>query len=241
MTDYYFQQPGGPQPPPPVASGYGTAAQSVESAFLTKVYGWMTLGLAVTGVTAFLMRSVAIPAGLFYLLIFGELGLVFAISLGINRMQAGTATALFILYSGLTGVTLSVLLRLYDVGTIFAAFFVSAGMFAAMALWGWVTKRDLTKFGSFLFMALIGVVIASVVGIFWSPPFITFIWLYVGLFVFLGLTVYEVWQLRRMAAGAVAMGAEGERKVAIIGALGLYLNFINIFIRMLSILGGTRR
>lgn len=247
MTDYRFQrapypQPTGMQSPRggrPASRQTIVEAGLVEQRFIVKVYGWMTLALVITGAVAFLLRDSAASLAPYTLWIFlGQIGLVLAISFGLQRMRAGTATALFVIYAITMGVTLAVIFAAYDLGTIWSAFLASAGMFAAMAVIGWVTKRDLTKFGMFLFMALIGVVIASIVGIFVASSIITFIWLYVGLLVFLGLTVYETWLIKKTAADATAAGAEVERKFSIIFALALYLNFINIFIRLLAIIGG---
>ncbi len=201
---------------------------------MAKVYGWMTLALAITGVVAFALQG-KVPNELVMPLFLVQIGLVIAIAWGMRRISAGAATALFIIYAALMGVTMSVIFTVYTTGDIAAAFFATGGTFGVMSLIGWVTKRDLTKFGGFLLFALIGVVIATVVGIFIQAAIITFIWLYVGLLVFMGLTVYETWLLKKTAAAAVAGGAATERKFAILGALSLYLNFINIFIRMLAI------
>ncbi len=219
---------------------YGATATAVQQSFITKVFGWMTLGLLLSGSVAYLLGSSGFypQGGMFWLVALGTIGLSIGLSAGINKMSAGTATTLFVIYSILMGVFLSVIFVVYQLGTIYAAFFSTAGMFGVMALIGATTKRDLTRFGSFLMMALIGVFIATFVGMFWANSVITFIWLYVGLLVFLGLTVYEVWVIKKSAGYAQSLSAGGQRKMAIVAALSLYLSFINIFVRMLAILGG---
>lgn len=213
-----------------------------QSIFFTKVFSWMAIGLGITGVLAFVVANAGIrPSNsLLMILTFAQLGMVLGISFGINRISAAVATGLFLGYSALMGIWLSYVFVYYSLGTVAAAFFVTGGMFFAMALIGWTTKRDLTGFGGFLMMALIGLVIASVVGIFWNFPGRMFIVMYVGLFIFLGLTIYQVWALKRGAEGAIAAGGEFEQKAAIMGALALYINFINIFIRILSLFGSNR-
>lgn len=202
----------------------------------------MAIGLGITGVLAFLTANSGIrPSnGALVALTFLQLGLVIGISFGINRISATVATGLFLAYSALMGIWLSYVFIYYSLGTLAAAFFTTGGTFLAMAVIGWTTKKDLTKFGGFLLMALIGLVIATLVGIFWNFPGRTFVVMYVGLFIFLGLTIYQVWAIKHGAETAIAAGGETEQKAAIIGALGLYLNFINIFIRILAIFGNNR-
>jgi FtsH-binding integral membrane protein len=171
----------------------------------------------------------------FYSLIFGELGLVVAISGAINKLSAPVASLLFILYAALNGITFSVIFAVYTAGSIASTFVTTAGMFGAMSAFGYLTKRDLTGWGGFLFMGLIGVVIASVVNIFTRTSAAAWIISAIGVIVFTGLTAYDTWKIKAMAAA----GAEG-RKPAILGALTLYLDFINIFLMLLRLLGNRR-
>ncbi len=222
------------------------AAPAAFPTFLNKVFTWMTVGLAITGVVAFWLedrfaRAIAsgtFSEGWFWAMIIAQLVVVFGLSLGINRISATTATALFLFYSALTGVTFGVLFTVYDVGDVFAAFLVSAGMFGGMAVIGYTTKRDLSRVGSFLIMALWGLILAWVVGFFFNLPAIDWLMLYGGLVIFLGLTIVDVNRLKRVAIEG--QSAEVVQRAAIIGALQLYLDFINIFIRILAIMGGRR-
>jgi FtsH-binding integral membrane protein len=211
--------------------------------YLARVYGWMTLGLAVSAAAALVLTSArfTLSPGLFAALAIAEIGLVIVINFAMDRLSPRAATMLFLLYSALTGVTLSALLYLYDLGTVGMAFLVSAATFGVMAAVGYVTRRDLGMLGGILFMALVGVVIASVVGLVWNYPGRDLVVTYFGLLVFIGLTAYDSWRLRRLAAEA-GWGTEAEEaKSAILGALTLYLDLINIFLRVLAILGGRRR
>jgi FtsH-binding integral membrane protein len=166
---------------------------------------------------------------------FGELALVFTLSGAINRMNEATATLLFIAYSALNGVTLSVIALVYTRSSIASTFVITAGMFGAMSIYGYMTRRDLTSWGSFLFMGLIGVVIASVVNIFVASSAVSWIISGIGVIVFTGLTAYDTWKIKEMAA----QGTEG-RKPAILGALTLYLDFINLFLMLLRFTGNRR-
>ena len=165
----------------------------------------------------------------------GELALVFTLSGAINRLSEFNATAIFIAYSALNGVTLSILALVYTASSITSTFVTTAGMFGAMSLYGYMTKKDLSSWGSFLFMGLIGVVIASVVNIFVSSSSVSWVISAIGVIVFTGLTAYDTWKIKAMAA----QGVEG-RKPAILGALTLYLDFINLFLMLLRF-GGDRR
>ena len=218
--------------------------------FLAKVFNWMAVGLALTGLTAFAMTRSAAAMQLvfgnpilFYGLIIGELGLVVYLSARVAKMAASTATGLFLLYAFLNGVTLSAILLLYTGTSIAATFFVTAGMFGAMAIYGMVTKKDLSSWGSFLFMGLIGIVIAGVVNIFLASPMVSWVMSGIGVVVFTGLTAYDVQKISRMG-GEVMMGQQGDaaavRKGAILGALTLYLDFINLFLMLLRFMGDRR-
>jgi len=214
----------------------------VQNALIRQVYAWMGAGLLVTALMAFftvstpvLLNGVVGNRLVFYGLMIGELGLVIALSAAINRLSAAAATFMFIAYSALNGITLSVIFLVYTADSISSTFLVTAGMFGAMSAYGYMTRRDLTSWGSFLFMGLIGVVIASVVNIFMRNNSISWIISGVGVIVFTGLTAYDTWKIKTFAAG----GAEG-RKPAILGALTLYLDFINLFLMLLRFLGRRR-
>jgi hypothetical protein len=226
-------------------SSYSSAAGQVivrQNALIRQVYAWMGAGLAVTAIMALVTLSTpgilnAITGNrlLFYGLLIGELALVFTLSGAINRLSAGVATLLFVAYSALNGVTLSILALVYTASSIASTFVITAGMFGAMSIYGYMTKRDLTSWGSFLFMGLIGVLIASLVNIFVASSAVSWIISGIGVIVFTGLTAYDTWKIKEMAA----MGTEG-RKPAILGALTLYLDFINLFLMLLRFTGNRR-
>lgn len=227
-----------------------TAQSRVEvvNAFMRGVYGWMSLGLLVTAAASvFVVSSPALRQVVFgnqivfFGLIIAELALVVGLSAAINRLSAGTASGLFLLYSALNGITLSSIFMVYAQATIFKAFVVTGGMFGAMSLYGLLTKRDLTSMGSFLFMGLIGVVIASVVNIFTKSAMMDFIISCVGVLVFTGLTAYDTQKLKVMGQMAPADDATAVRRGTILGALTLYLDFINLFLMMLRLFSGSNR
>ncbi|MDT8420185.1 MAG: Bax inhibitor-1/YccA family protein [Desulfuromonadales bacterium] len=219
---------------------------TVTSGFFSKVYGWMTAGLALTALASlFTLSSEAMLQLIFgnklvfYGLIFGELGLVIALSAAINRISAATATLMFLCYSALNGVTFAAIFLVYTQSSIASAFFVASGTFAAMSLYGYVTKRDLTGWGSFFFMGLIGIIIASVVNIFLQSEMIYWITSYIGVFVFVGLTAYDTQKIKMIGQAGFA-DAEQQKKAAILGALRLYLDFINLFLMLLRVMGNRR-
>ncbi len=221
-------------------------AVALQSGFVARVYNWMGLGLATTAVVALLTASS--PALLSFIfgnqlvflgLIIAELGLVFILSAGIGKMQATTAALMFFFYSALNGLTLSAILLAYTSASIANTFFVTAGTFALMSFYGYATKRDLTSWGSFLFMGLIGVVLASVVNLFLMSEAIYWLMTYAGVIVFVGLSAYDAQQIKQMALHGFG-DEEIERKSAVIGALRLYLDFINLFLMLLNILGRRR-
>jgi len=175
------------------------------------------------------------------ILIVAQLGLVFAISGAINRLSAGTATALFVLYAGLNGVILSFVFLAYTQTSIVSTFFICAGTFVGCSIYGWTTKRDLTSFGGFLMMGLIGIIIASLVNLFIRSSGMSLIISYIGVFVFVGLTAWDTQKLKNMALAQPAdLEAGVVRKGAILGALSLYLDFINLFLMLLRIFGQSR-
>ena len=213
-----------------------------QNALIRQVYAWMGAGLLVTALLAFVtISSPAIFTAVvgnrlvFYGLLIGELGLVVALSAAINRLSAGTATLMFLIYSALNGVTFSIVFRVYTAESIGSTFLITAGMFGAMSIYGSTTKKDLTSWGSFLFMGLIGIVIASIVNIFVGSSAVAWVVSAIGVIVFTGLTAYDTWKIKEMAA----TGA-GGRKPAIIGALTLYLDFINLFLMLLRFTGRER-
>jgi len=222
------------------------AKQEASTVFLAKTFNWMAVGLAITGVVAYFtaatgVASSIISSPLFYVLIFAELGLVFYLSARIAKIQASTASILFVGYSVLNGLTLSVIFLAYTSSSIASTFFITAGMFGSMAVYGLVTKRDLSGWGSFLFMGLIGVIIAMVVNIFLQSSAMSWIISMIGVIVFTGLTAYDVQKIKKIGEeGIMTQGDEAIRKGSIMGALRLYLDFINLFLMLLRFFGGSR-
>jgi len=216
----------------------------VLAAFMRGVYGWMCGGLLITAVTAWLVSSVPVLTAaifgnraVFWILALAQLGLVFTLSARVDRMASGTAAALFAVYSALTGVTLSAILLVFTRESVFATFIVTAGMFGALAMYGTVTRRQLSGLGQFLFMGLIGLVLASIVGLFWHNDGLQFMISFIGVIVFAGLTVYDANRLRELAFATSAGPTSGA---TIVGALALYLDFINLFLFLLRFLGNRR-
>ena len=213
--------------------------------FIRSVYNWMAIALALTGFVAFyisnnetILRLIFGNPIIFFVLILAELGLVFSISGMINRMSASTATSLFILYSVLNGVTLSFIFLAYTRTSVASTFFICAGTFIACSIYGWSTKRDLTSFGGFLIMGLIGIIIASLVNVFIRSSAMSMMISYIGVFVFVGLTAYDTQKLKNMALTQPAgLDSAVVRKGSILGALSLYLDFINLFLMLLRIFG----
>lgn len=225
---------------------YIESIPTVEADFMQKVYLWMTFALTLTGFVAyrttqseFLLELIFSSSFGFIGLILAELALVFWISSGIQRMSSNMAIGLFLLYSVLNGMTLSVLLIAYTGASVASTFFITAGMFGAMSVYGYTTKQDLSSWGNLLFMALIGLILASVVNIYLQSSGLYWLINYIGVLVFVGLTAYDTQKIKQIAAQVIVESEEG-RKVAILGALTLYLDFINMFIFMLKILGNRR-
>lgn len=210
------------------------------------VYGWMAAGLAVSGVVAWMVAN-AVESGSFQLTqgtlivcAIAEVALVFALSFAINKIAPAAAAVLFMVYAALNGVTLSVLLLVYAIGTIQTAFFATAGTFAAMAVFGTVTKRDLSVVGRIAFMALIGLIIASLVNIFMRNSGLDALLCYVGVGIFVALTAYDAQKIRELADNAHRLDSATVARLGILGALQLYLDFINLFIYLVQILGRNR-
>jgi FtsH-binding integral membrane protein len=217
------------------------------AAILRHVYAWMALGLLLTaGVAAFVSVSPLsqVLAGqplIFFGLLIAELGLVLGLSWGINRLSPGLAILLFFAYAALNGLTFSVLFMVYTLGSVASTFFATAALFGAMSILGYTTKMDLSKVGSFLFMGLIGLIIAMLVNMFWANTALGWIVTFVGILLFLGLTVYDTQRIKRMTAAALQNGNENvQARMGILGALALYLDFINLFLFILQ-LGGRQR
>jgi len=219
----------------------------VFSAVLRRVYLWMTLGLLVTaGTAAFVSISplFQILAGqplIFFVLMIAELGLVVGLSWGINRLSPATAMLLFFLYAILNGLTLSVLFVVYTLGSVASTFLATAALFGVMSILGYTTKMDMSKMGSFLFMGLIGLLIAMLVNMFWTNTILGWIVTFAGILIFLGLTFFDTQRIKRMTATALQQGDENvQARMGILGALSLYLDFINLFLFILR-LGGRRQ
>ncbi len=217
---------------------------SDSGAFLRKVYAYMAGGLFATAVTAIVVASsetmVKLILGnpiVFYGLIIGELGMVLAFSALVNRISTAAAGALFFAYAIVNGLTLSVIFLAYTASSIGSTFFVTGGMFGALSAYGYATKRDLSGLGSFAMMGLIGLIIASVVNIFLKSSMIYWLTTFVGVIVFTALTAYDTQKLKRFASQA---SPGDQSKVALQGALMLYLDFINLFLFMLRLLGRRR-
>jgi len=221
----------------------GSSVRTAErvSAFLTKVYGWMCIGLGITAVVAFLVagspalvRSLVTNQLVFFALVLIELGLVFFLSARVQSLTPATAAGLFVAYSALNGVTLSMILLAYTGASVATTFVVTSGMFGALAFFGTTTSRSLAGAGQFFFMGLIGLVLASIVGMFWHNDALQFLITVVGVIVFTGLTAWDAQRLKQMGA-ELPEGQGGA--YAVVGALSLYLNFVNLFLMLLRLQG----
>jgi hypothetical protein len=226
-------------------------AQPVDSfrlqGVMTQVYAWMMAGLLVTGAIAMFVSNTA-PIRAFVLnnpfvffgLLIGELILVWILAAKIFSMSANLATGMFLFYSALNGLTLSVIFIMYTPVSIASTFLVTAGTFGAMSLYGYMTKRDLSGIGNFLIMALIGFLIASVVNLFFHNEMLYWVITYAGILIFVGLTAWDTQRIKQMAMQLQSSDETMVRRVAIIGALKLYLDFVNLFLLLLRILGNRR-
>ena len=232
---------------------YGAVSQNrdleMQAAFpvlMRKVYTWMTLALVLTGLTAYgvatspgIMMALYSNSALMWGLVIAEFALVIGISAAINRLSLATATLMFVAYSVINGAMLSSIFMIYTAASIASVFFITAATFAVMALIGYTTKTDLTSVGKLLFMALIGLVIATIVNMFIGSSTMTMICSYVGVLIFVGLTAYDSQKIKQMLQQAPDAG-EASQKLALLGALSLYLDFINLFIYLLRIFGYRR-
>jgi|SRR5881394_263264 len=221
-----------------------TVADERITSFLKAVYGWMFVGLLVTaGVALFvasqpaLVQTIATMRFLFLALVIAQLGLVYWISARAGSLSPSMSAALFLVYSATNGITFSLILLAFTGESIASAFLTTAGMFGALALYGTLTKRSLVGLGQFAFMGLVGIVIASVVGLFWQNDALQFLICAAGVIVFTGLTAYDAQRLKGMA-----LAVEGPQvgSYAISGALALYLDFVNLFLMILRLFGGRR-
>jgi FtsH-binding integral membrane protein len=210
---------------------------------MRKVYVWMTLALAITGFTAYgvatspgVMQTIYSNPVLFWGLIIAEFALVFGVSAAINRLSLTFATLMFVLYSVINGALLSYIFILYTTSSISTVFFITAGTFATMAIIGYTTKTDLSSWGKILLMALIGLIIATIVNVFIKSTMFNLILSYVGVLIFVGLTAYDSQKIKQMLL-QTPDASEGAQKIALLGALTLYLDFINLFIYLLRIFG----
>ncbi|MFC0875133.1 Bax inhibitor-1/YccA family protein [Saccharicrinis sp. FJH2] len=217
-----------------------------QQRFITKVYGWMTFALAITGLIAMWISSTPQIVNvivnnqiLFFGLLIGELILVGSLASMVKKMSAKLATLLFVLYSVLNGFTFSVIFLAFTAESIATTFFITAGTFGVMSFYGYVTKSDLTRMGNLLFMALIGLIIASVVNFFFQNEMLYWITTYAGVFIFVGLVAYDTQKIKKMNIIGNE-GTEEDKKEAIMGALTLYLDFINLFLFLLRIFGRRR-
>ena len=226
-----------------MAAGRQWEVSAAFPVLMRKVYVWMTLALVITGLTSYgVATSPGILAAiyqnqiLFWALVIAEFALVFGVSAAINKISLSVATLMFILYSVINGALLSYIFLVYTTSSIATVFFITAGTFAAMALVGYTTKTDLTSMGKYLLMALIGLIIATVVNLFIKSSGFTLILSYVGVLIFVGLTAYDSQKIKQMLLQAPD-ASESSQKIALLGALTLYLDFINLFIYLLRIFG----
>lgn len=216
---------------------------SAFSVLMRKVYVWMTLALVITGFTAYgvatspgIQQAIFTNQIVFWGLIIAEFALVIGVSAAINRLSLATATLMFILYSVINGALLSSIFLIYTASSIATVFFITAGTFATMALIGYTTKTDLSSIGKYLFMALIGLIIATFVNFFIKSSGFDYVLSYIGVLIFVGLTAYDSQKIKQMLLQAPDAG-EGAQKIALFGALSLYLDFINLFLYLLRIFG----
>jgi hypothetical protein len=229
--------------------------EAVERSFITRVYTWMTIALVVTGLVATATASnvelatvLMTTPGLFMILMIVQIGVVVALSAAIRKLSAGVATGLFIGYAALTGLTFSTLFLRFTAESIGSVFFITAGTFAVVSLYGYTTKTDLTKVGSLALMALIGLIIASLVNLFLQSSALYWIVSFAGVIIFVALIAYDTQRIKMMAYGLAnaGMGADEQQveavhtKASVLGALALYLDFINLFLFLLRILGNRR-
>jgi FtsH-binding integral membrane protein len=233
--------------PIPVVQTSTTSAGEVQASFILKVYNWMTMGLAITALVALAIEMV-IPEirvlllenmFIFWFILILELAIVFGLTAAINKIPAFVATLVFMAYAALNGVTFSIIFLVYSLGSIAYTFFITAAMFGATSVFGFITKMDLSRIGGIMIMGLIGIIIASVVNIFVASETLDWIISYIGVIIFVGLTAYDTQKIKNMSTGIDSSSEEGG-KASIMGALALYLDFINLFLFLLRIMGRRR-
>ena len=220
--------------------------KSYQAVFITKVYNWMALALLITGLVAYftattpsLMTAIIGSKILFFGLIIGELGLVIYLTRSINKLSRNAAIGAFLLYSVLNGLTMSVIFMAYTSNSIATTFYITAGTFAAMSFYGYTTKRDLTSIGNMAFMALIGIIIASIVNMFLQNEMMYWIISYLGVAIFVGLIAYDTQKLKEIGSRGF-INEDNMEKTSIMGALSLYLDFVNLFLFLLRIFGDRK-
>ena len=220
--------------------------KSYQAVFITKVYNWMALALLITGLVAYytastpsLMTAILGSKILFFGLIIGELALVVYLTRSINKLSRNAAIGAFLLYSVLNGLTMSVIFMAYTSNSIATTFYITAGTFAAMSFYGYTTKRDLTSIGNMAFMALIGIIIASIVNMFLQNEMMYWIISYLGVAIFVGLIAYDTQKLKEIGSRGF-INEDNMEKTSIMGALSLYLDFVNLFLFLLRIFGDRK-
>ncbi|AKC59912.1 Bax inhibitor-1 family protein [Blochmannia endosymbiont of Polyrhachis (Hedomyrma) turneri] len=222
-------------------------ANSTIQPFIAQVFGWMSCGLLLTSFVAWyasqspiILQFIFSNQITFFSLIIIQLGLVFVLSGMVSRLSGALATTLFMFYSMLTGLTLSSIFIIYTASSIASTFIVTAGMFGTMTCYGYTTKRDLSSLGNLLFMAMIGIILGSVVNLWLKSTPLMWLITYIGVVIFVALTAYDTQKLKSMGATLAMDNKEQVRKYSILGALTLYLDFINLFLMMIRIFGNRR-
>ena len=228
-----------------VATSY--ASKAAQASLLRSVYTWMTLALVITGLVALyvsrsyqLITAIANNGIAFWGILIAELVLVWSLSARIHKISFATATAMFIIYSILNGITMSFIFMVYTMSSIASTFFITAGTFGAMAIYGHITKTDLTRIGNLCFMALIGLIIALVVNVFWQNSMMDLVISCIGVLLFVGLTAYDAQKIKRLLSADDVEINETTQKIAVLGALSLYLDFVNLFLYLLRLLGDRK-
>jgi FtsH-binding integral membrane protein len=229
----------------------GLATQPIAKTFIASVFSWMGVALVISAITAYVFGTDMSYmqylintesgglSGLGYVVMFAPLGLVLLMSFGINKLSSTALIAVFLVYSVLMGMSLSFIFMAYTSSSIYGTFLASAGMFGLMAVVGYTTNTDLTKLGSILIMGLVGIIIAGVINMFMRSDSMSYIISFLAVIIFTGLTAYDVQKLKNLG-GTIEMGTEGASKMSIMGALTLYLDFINLFLALLRLFGSRK-
>ncbi len=218
---------------------------AAQRTFMARVYGWMTVGLLATALTSLVVASspalvkAVFETGAFWVLIIVELGIAFGFRLALRSVPVPLAAGMFLVYSVLTGATLAIVLLVYTFSSVAGTFFITAGMFASMSAYGYVTKKNLDSIGSFCMMGLWGLIIASVVNLFIGSSAMSWLISFIGVIVFTGLTAYDTQKFKQAYAEG-GTGSAMNQKIALLGAFELYLDFINLFLYLLRFLGNRR-